>query len=270
METVGPYRILERHGESRLGETFRARDTRLGRSVALTIPRDDVQNDPSTRAQLLADAERALAVSHPTIAALYEAGEDAGRMFLAFEFVPGEPLERVIAGHALNPRRALDLTVQIADGLAEVHAAEMSHGRLTARTVVVTPKGNAKILDVGFVRWTSADVDERSDLDALRALLFEMLTARPIGTAPVAPTTLNQALPAEIDEIFSKTYESMVVFAAELRAVAAILETRAEAVRPSRPIGPRGRVRRSKTPLIAAVLVVVVAAALAAAWWWFR
>jgi len=87
LETVGHYRILERLGESRLGEMFRARDTRLGRSVALTIPADDIQNDPPRRTQLLADAQRAMAVSHPNIAALYEVGDDAGRLYLAFEFV---------------------------------------------------------------------------------------------------------------------------------------------------------------------------------------
>jgi serine/threonine protein kinase len=273
LETVAHYRILERLGESRLGEIFRARDTRLGRSVALTIPADDIQNDPAARAQLLADAQRATSVSHPNIAALYECGDDAGRMYLALEFVPGEPLERVIAGHPLNPRRALDLTIQVADGLAEAHAAEMPHGALTARTVVVTPKGNAKILDFGFARWTAANEaggDDASDLEALRALLFEMLTGRPHGTTLVAPTTLNKSLPAEMDGVVSKTYESAVVFAAELRALAAVLETRAEAARSTRPTPIRGRSRRSNTPLIAGVLAIVAVAIAAAAYWWLR
>lgn len=272
LETVAHYRILERLGESRLGETFRARDTRLGRSVALAIPRDDIQNDAPARAQLLADAQTAMAVSHPNIAALYEVGDDAGRMYLAFEFVPGEPLARLIAGHPLNPRRAIDLAIQVADGLAEAHAADMSHGRITTRTVVVTPKGNAKILDFGFTRWMAADEkrEDAADLDALRSVLFEMLTGRPQSATAVAPTTLNKSLPAETDAIVAKTYDSAVVFAAELRALAAILETRAEAAHVARPAPIRGRARRSRAPLIAVVLVLVVAAAFAVAWWWFR
>ncbi len=273
LETVAHYRILERLGDSRLGETFRARDTRLGRSVALLTLRDDIQNNPSTRQQLLDDAHAAMAVSHPSIAALYEAGEDAGRTYLAFEFVPGEPLERVIAGHPLNPRRAVDLAIQVADGLAEAHAAQMSHGGVTARTVIVTPKGNAKLVDFGFASWTGADAvrrDEASDLESLRALLFEMLTGRHQSATAVAPTTVNKSLPAEIDDVLSKTHDSAVVFAAELRAVAAVLETRAEAAtRAARPSTVRGRPRRSKAPWIATVLAIV-AAAMAAAWWWFR
>ena len=240
--------------------------------MALTIPPDDIQNNAATRARFLADAKNAMTVSHPNIAALYEAGDDAGRIYLAFEFVPGEPLERVIAGHPLNPRRAIDLTIQVADGLAEAHAADMAHGVLTARTVVVTPKGNAKVLDFGFARWMAAagePGDAASDLDALRSLLFEMLTGRPQETTTVAPTALNKALPVEIDAIVSKTYDSAVVFAVELRALGAVLEQRAEAARTTRPAPIRVRSRRSKAPLIGGV-VAIAAAALAAAWWWFR
>ena len=273
MDTVAHYRILERLGESRLGEIFRARDTRLGRTVALTVPPDAIQHDPSTRAELLADAQRAMTLSHPNIAALYEAGDDAGRMYLAFEFVPGDPLERIVSGHPLNARRAIDLTSQIADALAEAHAIEITHGDLTPRRVVVTPKGNAKILDFGFARWTTADVaagGEVADLDALRAVMFQMLTGRPPSATSDAPTALNKSLPAEIDAIALKRHESAVAFAAELRALAAQLEVRAEAASKSRAPGPiRRRSPRSRAPWIAGA-GAIIAAALAAAWWWFR
>ena len=267
------YRILEPLGESRLGKVFRARDTRLGRTIALTVPSDDIQNDSSKRAQLRADAERAMAVSHPNIAALYEAGDDAGRIYLAFEFVPGDALERTIAGHPLNARRAIDLTAQMADALAEAHAAEVAHGDLTARRVVVTPKGNAKILDFGFSRWTADDGapgDQTTDLDALRALMFQMLTGRAQSGRDVAPTTLNKSLPAEIDAIALKSYESAVTLAAELRALAAVLEVRAGAADRVRPANIRGRAPRSRRPAIAVAVVIILAAAAVAAWWWFR
>jgi len=273
LETVAHYRILERLGESRLGEMFRARDTRVGRTVALTVPSDAIQNDSSKRAQLRADAERAMTVSHPNIAALYEAGDDAGRLYLAFEFVPGDALDRTIAGHPLNARRAIDLTAQMADALAEAHAADMAHGNLTARRVVVTPKGNAKILDFGFARWTADEVapgDQASDVDALRGLLFQMVTGRAQSGASVAPTTINKSLPAEIDAIALKPYESAVTLAAELRALAAVLEVRAEAADRVRPANIRGRARRSNRTAIAAIIVIVLVAAAAAAWWWLR
>jgi serine/threonine protein kinase len=268
LDNIAHYKILERVGEGRLGEIFRARDTRLGRTVAIKIPPDRVQGDPATHDALLAAARAAMTLSHPNIAALYEAGDDGGRAFLACEFVPGDPLDRVIAGHPLNPRRAVDLAMQIADALADAHAAEMAHGNLTADAVVVTPKGNAKILDFGFSKWTRADGmagDEAGDLRALERLFYEMLTGKPPSGERVAPTTVNKALPAEVDAIALKSYELAVTLAADLRSVAAILEVRAEAADTSRGIPVRGK-PRSKGPWIAAALLAV-AAAMAAAWW---
>ena len=84
-------------------------------------------------------------------------GDEHGKAFLVFEFAPGETLERVIAGLPMNARRAVDLAVQIADALADAHASDVVHGHLGPEAVVVTPKGNAKILDFGFARWTRGD-----------------------------------------------------------------------------------------------------------------
>ena len=280
MESIAHYKILERVGESRLGEVFRARDTRLGRTVAIKVLKPGIQNDPAAREAFLAAARTAMALSHPNIAALYEVGDDAGQAYLACEFVPGDSLDRVIAGHPLNARRAIDLTAQIADALADAHAAEMTHGDLTRDNIIVTPKGNAKILDFGFARWTRADGrrgDEAADISALGKLFFEMLTGKAPSSAAVPPTTLNKSLPAEVDEIARKalgaagerSYQAAATLAAELRSVAAILDVRTEAADKSRPIPNRGGVRRSKAPWIA-LAMAVVAAALAAAWWWMR
>jgi serine/threonine protein kinase len=281
LDSIAHYKILERVGESRLGEVFRARDTRLGRTVAIKVLPDSIQKDQAKRDALLADARAAMALSHPNIALLYEAGDENGRAFLACEFVPGDALDRVIAGHALNARRAIDLTVQIADALADGHAAEMAHGNLTAAAVVVTPKGSAKILDFGLARWTRADGragDEAADIRALGTLFYEMLTGKaPLASANAPPTSLNKSLPSEVDEIAAKAlstapdraYQAAVTFAAELRSVAAVLEVRAEAADKTRPAPVRGAARRSKAPWIA-VAFVAAAAAIAAAWWWMR
>jgi serine/threonine protein kinase len=268
LDSIAHYKILERVGESPLGELFRARDTRLGRTVAIKVLPESLQADRARRDALFADARTAMTLSHPNIAALYEAGDDNGRAFLACEFVPGEPLDRVIAGHPLNPRRAIDLTVQIADALADAHAGNMAHGNLTPDAIVVTPKGNAKILDFGFSKWTRTDGrpgDEAGDVRALERLFYQMLTGRPPSDERVAPTTVNKSLPAEVDAIALKTYELAVTLSADLRSVAAILEVRAEAADKSRSI-PVRRKSRSKGPWIAAILFVL-AAAVSAAWW---
>jgi serine/threonine protein kinase len=272
LETIAHYRILERVGESGLGEIFRARDTKLGRTVALTVPPGGIQDDVSKRELLLSDAKRAMTVSHPNLAALYEAGEDGGRVYLAFEFVPGDTLDRVIAGHPLNVRRAIDLTSQIADALAEAHAAELPHGDVTARKVVVTPKGNAKLLDFGFSRWTRADAaanGEEGDIEAVGVLFFEMLTGRAPSAIGTAPSAVNKSLPSEVDAVASKSHQSAVAFAADLRSLGALLQTRAEAAEKSRPTVMRSAPRRSKAPWIAAIGTILAAAA-AVAWWWTR
>jgi serine/threonine protein kinase len=272
LDTIAHYKILERVGESRLGEIFRARDTRLGRTVAIKIPSAAIQNDAAMREAFLADAAAAQALSHPGIAALYETGNDNGRLFLACEFVPGDALDRVIAGHALNPRRAIDIAAQIADGLAEIHAAGLAYGSAVASSVVVTPKGNAKLLDVGFARWTragGAPGNEAADIRDLRRLLFEMLTGKTPAADGAAPGSVNKSLPREVDGVATKEYELAVSFAADLRAVGAILEVRTETAEKSRGVVVRGKASSSKTPWITGALLGA-AAALAAAWWWMR
>src|SRR6185503_16675435 len=126
-ETLGHYKILDRIGAGGMGEVFRARDTRLGRTVAIKVIAPQIADDPGRRERFLEEARAAATLSHPNIAALYEIGEDQGRLFLAFEFVPGESLKTLIGGRPLNPRRAIDLAVQVADALADAQAGGIVH-----------------------------------------------------------------------------------------------------------------------------------------------
>jgi serine/threonine-protein kinase len=272
IEQIGHYKVLERIGEGGLGEVYRARDTRLGRTVAVKLPGPDLQAD-SERVQALSnDARAASILSHPNIAALYEIGSDGGRLFLVFEFVPGEPLKRVIAGRPLNVRRAVNLAAQVADALADAHALELVHGGLTSDTIMVTPKGNAKILDFGFARWSSrrapAGFDQRADISALGAVLFEMLTGRPpvpgaASAGSSVPPELGEIVARALDSRGEAAYEAAATCAAELRSVAAMLDVRAGAAEPGREVRPRGS-RGSRAWII--VAAVVVLAALAALW----
>src|SRR5262245_46116488 len=134
-DTVGHYRIVEWMRVGELGEICRARDTRLGRTVALTLVASELTTDAATLAAFTADAVTASTVSHPNIAALYEVGADHDPFFLAHEFVPGDPLARVVGGSPLNLRRAVGFAVQIADALADAHAAGVAHGDLTSSRV---------------------------------------------------------------------------------------------------------------------------------------
>jgi len=192
-ETLGHYKILERIGAGGMGEVFRARDTRLGRTVAIKVLTPAVAADPDRRARFLQEARATASLSHPNIATLYEIGEDQGQMFLVFEYVPGDTLKKLIAGRAMNPRRVIDLAVQIADALAEAHAEGIIHRDIKPDNIIVTPKGNAKILDFGLATWTAGGAEREH-----AATMLETAPGATIGT--VAYMSPEQALGERVDQ----------------------------------------------------------------------
>jgi TolB-like protein len=228
-ESLGHYKILERIGAGGMGEVFRARDTRLGRTVAIKVLTPSVADDADRRARFLQEARATASLSHPNIATLYEIGEDQGQMFLVFEYVPGDTLKKLIAGRAMNPRRVVDLAVQIADALADAHAEGIIHRDIKPDNIIVTPKGNAKILDFGLATWTGGGaerehaatmmetapgatlgtvaymspeqalgerVDQRTDIFSLGTVLFEMLTGKLPFSAPSSTALALQIVQA--------------------------------------------------------------------------
>ena len=202
LETLGQYRILDRLGTGGLGEVYRARDTRLGRTVAIKVLPDALAADFERRERLLREARAAAALSHPNVAALYEVGEDQGRTFLVFEFVPGDTLTRTIAEHPLNPRHAIDHAIQIADALAEAHAEGIVHRDVKPDKIVITPKGSAKILDFGLSTWTRGDADRKAAVDEMS----RATTAPGSALRTIAYMSPEQALGEQVDhrtDIFS-------------------------------------------------------------------
>ena len=201
-ESLGHYKILDRIGAGGMGEVFRARDTRLGRTVAIKVVGAQVAGDPARRERFLKEAHAAAALSHPNIAALYEIGEDQGQLFLVCEFVPGENLKTVIGGRPLNPRRAIDLAVQIADALADAQAEGIVHRDIKPANIIVTPKGNAKILDFGLATWTTGGAEREHAAEAVTVMVTTPGTMQ--GT--VAYMSPEQALGEQLDhrtDIFS-------------------------------------------------------------------
>ena len=149
---------------------FRARDTKVGRTVALKFMSAEMFPDAATRAAFFEDARAAMALSHPNIATLFDVGEYEGDCYLAYEFASGITLRQECEGRSVNPRRVVELTVQIADALAEGHGYGILHGDLRPDTIIVTHKGSAKLLEFGMSRWTTADGSAREAARAPRSL----------------------------------------------------------------------------------------------------
>jgi serine/threonine protein kinase len=264
-ETFGHYTVLDRLGAGGLGDLYKARDTRSGRTVALRVLSEALTADAEASARLAAGLEAAVKLSHPNIASLYEIGDQDGRRFMALEFVPGESLERLTGGQALHPLRAIDLAIQIADGLAEAHSYEIEHHHLSMANVLVTSKGRVKILDFGSAQWTKAGATHgrRADLAALGLLLAELLHGRAIAatmpsarSGPPGSPVADAAAVAEALASGTEAFTSAATAAATLRSIAERLTTDA----PS-PVSahPAREARRSlRTPVTWAVVLVLL------------
>ena len=282
-DTLAHYKIVDRIAAGGMGDVYRARDTRLGRTVAIRVLADAIAHDPERRDRFVREAHATAALSHPNIAALYEIGDDRGHLFLAFEFVPGDTLAVVIGGRPLNPRRALTLGAQLADAVADAHASGVVHRDLRPANVIVTPKGNPKILDFGLAAWTvvgnaaymspeqvlAETVDHRTDIFSLGVMLYEMVTGT-LPLQPPAPSSKN-ALPRELDVVIAKAmakkpadrYESAALLAEHLRSAAARVDTHQEWVDVVRvPVAVPSRRRSYGTAMAALIILAAIGAAL--------
>src|SRR4029453_5831830 len=157
MQAIAHYNILERLGSGALGDVYRARDLKVGRTVALMMVPPELVGPPGSagRAKFLAPARAAQALNHPNIATLFDVVEQDGGCYLAYEFAAGPSLREDMDGRAVNMRRAIELAAHVADALPEGHSRGLIHGDLRPDNIVVTPKGSPKILNFGLANWTT-------------------------------------------------------------------------------------------------------------------
>jgi Tol biopolymer transport system component len=229
--TLGPYEVVAPLGSGAMGEVYRARDTRLDRTVAIKILPADVAADPRRRERFRREARAISSLTHPHICTLYDIGEQDGVDFLVMECLAGETLAHRLMRGALPLEEVLQVATQLADALDAAHRTGLTHRDLKPANVMLTTTG-AKVLDFGLAKWRGSDpdsgifgaqvtahstltqigsvvgtiqymapeqvegrpVDARADLFALGAIVYEMTTGRKAFEGTNASTVMAAIL----------------------------------------------------------------------------
>ena len=234
VETLAPgvsishYKLVKRLGAGGMGEVWLATDEKLGRKVALKFPIAMMSADASSRHRLLREARSAAALDHPSVCRVYELGQAGGHDFIAMELIPGETLASRLSHGPLPVAQALEWGAALAAALDEAHRKGIVHRDLKPGNVMITPAGQVKVMDFGLARplagiadeadtWTAgltapgaivgttaymapellkgATADEKSDLWALGAIVYEMLT----GLRPFPGSAITEVIAAILE-----------------------------------------------------------------------
>ena len=226
---LGPYEIHSPLGAGGMGEVYRARDSRLGRDVAIKVLPPSFSADADRLRRFSQEARAAAALNHPNILAIFDIGEERGSLYVVSELLEGETLRERLRAGPLNPRKAIDYGLQVARGLAAAHDKGITHRDLKPENLFLTNDGHVKILDFGLAKFTrpetresgeaptmqvatepglvmgtvgymspeqvrGKDADARSDLFAFGAILYEMLSGKRAFHGDSAADTMSAIL----------------------------------------------------------------------------
>ena len=163
--TIGPYKITGTLGAGGMGEVYRARDTRLDRTVAIKVLPAEFSADADRLRRFDKEARAASALNHPNIVTIYEVGSSGTTSFIAMELVEGETLQSLLAESRLSMKRLLAIAAPVADGLAKAHEAGIVHRDLKPANLMVTRDGFVKILDFGLAKLMHPPADSGDETD---------------------------------------------------------------------------------------------------------
>jgi eukaryotic-like serine/threonine-protein kinase len=238
---LGPYEILSPLGAGGMGEVYRARDTRLGREVALKVLPESFARDADRLRRFEQEARAVAALNHPNLLAIHDIGEYNGAPFIVSELLEGQSLRTELGNGPLSARKASDYSAQIAQGLAAAHEKNIIHRDLKPENVFITKEGRVKILDFGLAKLATnarsqgetegltltsspteagvvmgtagymapeqvrgAAIDSRTDIFAFGAVLYEMVSGQRAFRRDTAAETMTAILkedPPELSEM---------------------------------------------------------------------
>jgi len=242
-QTISHYKILEKLGEGGMGVVYKAEDTKLKRTVALKFLPPELTRDEEAKKRFIHEAQAASALQHTNICTIHDIDETPdGQMFIVMDCYEGETLKEKVQRGPLKMEEALDIAIQVSEGLQEAHEKEIVHRDIKPANIVITGRGQVKIMDFGLAKLRGQvkltrtgttvgtvvymspeqargeEVDQRTDVWSLGVVMYEMLTGQLpfkgeyeqaviysiLNEEPKPVTTLQSAFPSELDRIVSK------------------------------------------------------------------
>ena len=229
-QRIAHYEVLGQIGSGGMGDVYLARDTTLGRRVALKLLPPSFTVDPQLKARFFREAQLASALDHPNICTIHEVGQSSSALFIAMQYVEGFTLNQIIKSRPLKLDALLSISLQAADALAAAHDQGIVHRDIKSTNIIITPRGQVKVLDFGLAKLTDFSardgvgtaeseltrtgavigtpsymspeqargdrVDHRSDIFSLGVVIYEMAT----GEVPFKRKSQAETMNAVINE----------------------------------------------------------------------